>query len=645
MATYGRPGVYINELPLAAGPIQAGTTASSASAVIAAFAQGPDTVTRVTSWYEFVKKFGGYNKLYPATFQIGSFFNNGGTELYVKRIIPFTAKKKAKATLTSEVYKTVTITGATISSTTVTYTSNNHGLVAGDLVTITGCSAGTNGTAFNLSGVVKASPGTNTFAVDVPTTFTATYGTGGSAAASKTIGYIAAKSRGIDGNNIRFKITKSKGVHLNDYYDIEVYLESGVADYENVNGVSTFSQSLAVDDLLVEQFLGVTFADAQSGDYVKTVLDFNSAYITLLSGSTVEYDESGTASTTSYTVNNTPGIVPVSVIIPLTGAPTPSAALTYGDYTGDFTNVNGSAPATPNFDNALVYKEFEVIDQPLVFFLPDVLAQLGNTFAAALPVYNTLIDWADYGKQNFVIVETETDATVNLALADSDSLRDSSRAAIYYPQVYIKDPVGRSSDAVRKIGPSGAVAGLFMSTDQKVGPFKVAAGIDARVVDAIALERALSPADLDNLNSGFNSSGVRKNAVNAIRNIPGAGIVVMGGRTLKQDGTANRYINMRRSLIYIEKRLNDLLQFAVFENNTETLWARINTVLTVFLNEYRNQGGLRGTTSAESFFVKCDEENNTASEIAAGNVHVEVGVALEYPAEFVILNLSQKTAA
>ncbi|CAB4128695.1 Phage tail sheath C-terminal domain containing protein [uncultured Caudovirales phage] len=644
MATYGRPGVYINELPLAAGPIQAGTTASSASAVIASFAQGPDTVTRVTSWYEFTKLFGGYNKSYPATFQIGSFFNNGGTELYVKRIIPYTAKKKAKATITSEVYKTVTITGATISSTTVTYTSNSHGLVAGDLVTITGITAGTNAIAFNISGVVKANPATNTFSVDVPTTFTATYGSGGSAAASKVIGYIAAKSRGIDGNNIRFQITKSKGVHLDDYYDISVYLESGVADWSG-SVTPVFSQSNAADDLLVEQFLGVTFADVQSGDYVKTVLDFNSAYITLLSGSVTEYDIAGSASTNTYTVNNTAGLVPVSVVIPLTGAPTPSAALTYGDYTGDFTNLDGSAPATPDFSKATVYQEFEVIDQPLVFFLPDVLSQLGNTFATALPVYNTLIDWADYSKKNFVIVETETDATVNAALGDADSLRDSSRAAVYYPQLYIKDPVGRSSDAVRKIGPSGAVAGLFMSTDQKVGPFKVAAGIDARVVDAIALEKALSPSDLDNLNSGYNSSGVSKNAVNAIRNLPGAGIVVMGGRTLKQDGTANRYINMRRSLVYIEKRLNDLLQFAVFENNTETLWARINTVLTVFLNEYRNQGGLRGTTSAESFFVKCDDENNSASEIAAGKVHVEVGVALEYPAEFVILNLSQKTAA
>jgi phage tail sheath protein FI len=118
----------------------------------------------------------------------------------------------------------------------------------------------------------------------------------------------------------------------------------------------------------------------------------------------------------------------------------------------------------------------------------------------------------------------------------------------------------------------------------------------------------------------------------------------MGGRTLLQDGTANRYINMRRSLSYIEKRLNDLASFAVFENNTETLWSRLTTVLGVFLNDYRNQGGLRGTTPEESFYIKCDDENNTATTIANGEVYVEIGVALEYPAEFVVINLSQKTA-
>jgi phage tail sheath protein FI len=217
---------------------------------------------------------------------------------------------------------------------------------------------------------------------------------------------------------------------------------------------------------------------------------------------------------------------------------------------------------------------------------------------------------------------------------------------VYYPHVYIKDPVGRSGASVRKIGPSGAVAGLFLETDRKVGPFKSPAGIEVKITDAIALERSFSSSDLDALNSGVTESGLLngKNVVNAIRNVPGAGVVIMGARTLKQDGTANRYINMRRSLTYLEKRLNDLASFAVFENNTETLWARLITVIGVFLNEYRNQGGLRGTTIEQSYYIKCDNENNTAASIQAGEVHIEVGVALEYPAEFVVINLSQKTA-
>ena len=132
--------------------------------------------------------------------------------------------------------------------------------------------------------------------------------------------------------------------------------------------------------------------------------------------------------------------------------------------------------------------------------------------------------------------------------------------------------------------------------------------------------------------------------VNPIRQVPGAGISVMGARTLKQDGTANKYVNMRRSLIFIRKKLNDLSQFALFENNDEQLWGRIETSFSSFLNEYRNQGGLRGASAAEAFYVKVDAENNPDNLIAQGQVNIEVGVALQYPAEFVIITLSQKTA-
>jgi phage tail sheath protein FI len=150
------------------------------------------------------------------------------------------------------------------------------------------------------------------------------------------------------------------------------------------------------------------------------------------------------------------------------------------------------------------------------------------------------------------------------------------------------------------------------------------------------MEKSFSSSELDSMNASTSP-------VNPLRQIPGAGLSVMGARTLKQDGTANKYVNMRRSLSYVSKNLKNLTQFAIFENNDERLWSQIRTQVTVFLNEYRNQGGLRGTTPAQAFFVKCDAENNTETSIANGEVHIQVGVALQYPAEFIVIDLSQKT--
>ena len=650
MATYNRPGVFINELPLAAAPVTTAATANAAGAVVASFAKGPDQITRVTSWYDFTQKFGNYDKEYPATFGVGSFFKNGGTELYVKRVLPAASKKVAKATLTI------------------------------------------------------ASGGSGTLCT------------------------FAAKNRGVSGNSLRIKVTPSKTIREAGYYDLRVYVE-------NANPATPSDTN---DDILVEEFNGIVFHDALSGDYVTTVLGFNSSYVKVLEGVVTEYDDNGVeiSPKVNYTVAKNVAYIPSSSVVSFSGAPTTARSLTYADYTGNTVYNPVAGTGTFAVSDCSVIKEFEVVNQPLVFFLPDVVGTVKNNSVAksatitnsartgslvtittsethgflagdtvvvagtngnpsiegtwvitevnagaktfkynstatgtitsaadtgtavvnptggwgvAQYVYKALLNWVetdDSSKRHFVIVETESDLTVNQALTASGDLVEVSRGAVYYPHIYIKDPLGRSVSSIRKIGPSGPVAGLFLATDRRVGPFKVAAGIDSQVYDALALERAFTPAELDQLNSGTDSTGSinGKNVVNALRNLPGAGIVVMGGRTLLQDGTANRYINMRRSLSYIEKRLNDLASFAVFENNTETLWSRLITVLGVFLNDYRNQGGLRGTTPEQSFYIKCDDENNTPTTIANGEVHVEIGVALEYPAEFVVINLSQKTA-
>jgi len=496
---YSRPGVYISERLLPA-PLAAGVTANAAGAVVAPFAEGPEAVTLVSSWYEFTKNFGGYNAAYPATFQVGAFFSNGGRELYVKRILAANA-----AAAETEI------------------------LTAGDA----------------------------------------------------TVAVVTSKNAGTDGNNLRVVLSAGS---VASTYTLTLYKEAGVSGQ-------------IADDILLERYENVVFNDATSSDYAETVINLVSPNIT---------------------ISQSAGGTPVAATYPLSGG------------------SNGTAVASTDFTTykargTSVFEDFTALDRPLVIFLPTVNALASGVVG----VFDAATSWAE-DNNGFVVIDTDPDLTVANAVTFAGSLTDTSNAAVYYPNLFIADPLGRGSGALRKIGPSGSVVGLYLATDTSRGVFKSPAGIGSTIQGVVAVERAFTSAELDTMNSSTSP-------VNPIRQIPGAGLAVMGARTLKQDGTANKYVNMRRSLIYIRKNLKNLTEFAIFENNDERLWAQLRSSITVFLNEYRNQGGLRGATPAQAFFVKCDAENNTAQQIANGEVHIQVGVALQYPAEFIVIDLSQKT--
>lgn len=514
MATYGRPGVYVNERLLPA-PITVLGTANAAGACIGNFAQGTTNVTLVTSWYDFVKKFGGYNSSYPATFGVGQFFNNGGSELYVRRVL-----------------------GAD--------------------------------TAAATAGLPEATTG--------------------------NVATVTAKGEGTEGNLLRVELRATARA---DYYDFIVLQETATS-------ATDASDS---NDIILEAYRDVLINDALSSDFISTVVNLTSQYVTV--------------------------------------------AVTNGEGTPDFTRValtggdNGDAPTSAEYIAAI--SDFSSIDRPLVVFAPEIMTALDP--ADAEDVHAALASWA--GSNNgFAVLDTEqavdtagaANLSIDAALSYATAITATSNAAVYYPNVYISDPLGRSPQSLRKVGPAGGVAGLYIFTDKQTGPFKAPAGLRANLRGAVALERSFTSAELDQLNSGTKADGTVVAPVNAVRNVPGAGLVVMGARTLLQDGTANKYVNTRRSLIFLRKSLKDLTEFALFENNDERLWGRIRTVLSVFLTDYWNQGGLRGTNTSQAFFIKCDAENNSNDSIANGEVHIEVGVALQYPAEFVVITLSQKTA-
>jgi phage tail sheath protein FI len=143
----------------------------------------------------------------------------------------------------------------------------------------------------------------------------------------------------------------------------------------------------------------------------------------------------------------------------------------------------------------------------------------------------------------------------------------------------------------------------------------------------------LTNTELDALNSA-------SAPVNAIKFVPGSGIVIMGSRTLK-GGYVDKYVPVRRTLIYLRKSLTDLTEFAIFEPNDEALWNRISSSISTFLTDFWSKGGLRGATPQQAFFVKVDAQNNPQSSIDNGFVNIEVGVALQRPAEFIIIKIGQ----
>ncbi len=102
-----------------------------------------------------------------------------------------------------------------------------------------------------------------------------------------------------------------------------------------------------------------------------------------------------------------------------------------------------------------------------------------------------------------------------------------------------------------------------------------------------------------------------------------------------------KYVSVRRLALFMEESLYHGTQWVVFEPNDEPLWAQIRLNVGAFMHNLFRQGAFQGTTPREAYFVKCDKETTTQSDINLGIVNIVVGFAPLKPAEFVIIKIQQ----
>lgn len=312
--------------------------------------------------------------------------------------------------------------------------------------------------------------------------------------------------------------------------------------------------------------------------------------------------------------------------------------------------VSGAPTAGSDGDSqgqpdSIVFKnEVMALEVPDPFFnilcLPDLVRPKNDDPTAQLHA-NAISTYEEAAricakKHAFLLIDPLPNVTSVGAAESFKSLTltfSSTHAAAYFPNIRVDDPL--VTGVIRSHPPSGAVAGAIARTDGQVGVWQAPAGTDNSLSGVYGPSVVLS----DDEHGVLNPIGL-----NCIRQFPIFGTVVFGSRTLDgADARASewKYIPVRRTASYILRTLSESLRWAVHKPNGEQLWSQLRLNVTAFMQGLFRQGAFKGVSARESYFVRCDATTTPQADIDLGIVNIVVGFAPLKPAEFVVITLRQ----
>ncbi|MGA0615014.1 phage tail sheath family protein [Paracoccus sp. KR1-242] len=633
MTTPLTPGVYVREAPGGARAIEAVPTA--VTIFVGETERGPATPTPISSEIQFQRVFGGYfrNEGDAATarlflpYAIRGFFENGGPRCYVLRLVAGVGAVAATtASLAVDAQRAVTVTAAGGARARIVQA---RAPAANEQLQIVIANA-TDGDAthFNLTVRVSTNNGTSFANRAANPTFTNLTTVAGDAnnvatmlatdpdirwsgpairpanlaagpagvllgpAGSDGGSTLQARGAGLWGNGLRAAIVDSTDGDPIRFNLIVYYRPVGEANFTEVERFEGLSPDPSDEKYMLDQI-------ARSG---------------FLAWGNVDPPRVFRPRNQGDTTGATPGVA-------LAGGTGGNATLASANYPAALSALDG-------IDDAAL----------IVCGSDGMLNATGD--AQHNQLVNAVLTYVEARPQRDLFLVA--DAPRSVAAADPvgnavdqarNGITGSDFRALYWPRIVVADPAGLGRNPVRAIPSAGHVAGLYGRTDGRRGVWKVAAGIEAALLGTVGLDFQVLDRDQDRMNPY---------GLNALRTVPGAGRVVWGGRTGRPT-TEWRYINVRRTAMFLRKSIFNGIQWAVFEGNDERLWAALRASIGAFMEAQFRNGAFAGATSREAYFVKCDADTTTPNDQAAGIVNVQVGFAPLRPAEFVIVTLSQMT--
>lgn len=253
---------------------------------------------------------------------------------------------------------------------------------------------------------------------------------------------------------------------------------------------------------------------------------------------------------------------------------------------------------------------------------PSLLSETVPVQAGVASVQAQILDVCRQRGDCLAILDARSASMVDALLAAVPDRDWLCNGAVYSPWI-------RTDAASRFLPPSGHVAGIYSLTDRSVGPHGAPA--NQALANVVELETQKTPHP----------------AANPLLALPGRGILVWGARTLARPPSSGQppspwsWIGIRRLFLSTARWLALTTTWAAFEPNDLRLWTKLTRQLQSYFIELYNHGALKGSSAAEAFYIKCDDETNPQAVRDAGQVVVELGFAPAFPAEFIRVRLTQ----
>ena len=191
-------------------------------------------------------------------------------------------------------------------------------------------------------------------------------------------------------------------------------------------------------------------------------------------------------------------------------------------------------------------------------------------------------------------------------------------------------------DYLNLLPPSAAMAGIYTMVDNTRGVWKAPANVSVNYVN--------KPSEMiDNKTQEEMNVPMDGKAVNAIRSFIGEGIKVWGARTLDGNSLDWRYINVRRTMTFLEESVKNASRAYVFESNDANTWINMKCMIENFLRSVWKRGGLAGATPEDAYEVHVGlGDTMTPEDILEGIMRITVLVAISHPAEFIEITFQQQ---